>query len=291
MPKFIHLPLEIVSTLEELNKVLAPYRANKQKIGFVPTMGALHKGHLSLINIAKEHNDIVVASIYVNPTQFNDPKDLEKYPRPLDEDEEMLTKAECDVLFIPTASEMYPKGDFSTLKEDFGNMDKVMEGKSRPGHFAGMITIVSKLFDAVKPDNAYFGSKDFQQLTLVKYFVLNHKLPINIVSCPIVREADGLAMSSRNRLLSVEEREHATHISQTLLKARELWGTMDIPELKKCIEEAFAKDDFLKLDYFEIVYAETLTPVEGPLIRAIPVVACIAAYDGNVRLIDNMQLA
>jgi len=166
----------------------------------------------------------------------------------------------------------------------------VMEGKSRPGHFAGMITIVSKLFNAVKPDNAYFGSKDFQQLTLVKYFVLQHKLPINIVSCPIVREADGLAMSSRNRLLSVEEREHATLISQTLFKAKGLWGTKPLPELKKFIEDEFAKDDFLRLDYFEIVYAETLTSVEEPP-RAVPIVACIAAYDGNVRLIDNMQLA
>ncbi len=261
-------------------------RASK-KIGFVPTMGALHKGHVSLIGIAKAENDVVVCSIFVNPTQFNDPKDLEKYPRPLEEDERMLQEAKCDVLFIPAVVEMYPNNDYSLLKEDFGMLDKVMEGKSRPGHFAGMITIVSKLFDAVKPNNTYFGSKDFQQLTIVKHYIKKHKLPITIRPCPIIREADGLAMSSRNRLLSAEERKHAILISQTLFKVKEQWGKKTVAELKDFVNSEFNRDGFLKLDYFEIADAETLEPVNEVKQN---VVACIACYDGKIRLIDNIML-
>lgn len=287
MPQIPQYPLKIVSTKKELNDILAPLRVSK-KIGFVPTMGALHKGHVSLIDIAKAENDVVVCSIFVNPTQFNDPKDLEKYPRPLEEDERMLRDAKCDVLFIPSVAEMYPNNDYSLLKEDFGNLDKVMEGKSRPGHFAGMITIVSKLFDAVKPHNAYFGSKDFQQLTIVKHFVKKHNLSISIKPCPIVREADGLAMSSRNRLLSTEERKHATLISQTLFKVKEMWGKKTVAELKDFAATEFNRDGFLKLDYFEIADADTLQPVNTTKEN---VVACIACYDGKIRLIDNVILS
>lgn len=256
----------------------------------MPTMGALHKGHISLIDIAKAENDVVVCSIFVNPTQFNDPKDLERYPRPLQEDERMLKAAHCDVLFIPSVAEMYPNNDYSLLKEDFGNLDKVMEGKSRPGHFAGMITIVGKLFNAVKPHKAYFGSKDFQQLAIVKHFVKKHKLPIHIVPCPIVREDDGLAMSSRNGLLSAEERKHATLIPNTLSKVKDLWGKRSVDEIKSFVQNEFTKDGFLRLDYFEISDAETLEPVTHPQPLS-SIVACIAAFDGKIRLIDNVILA
>lgn len=294
--------MRIVRTIAELDKALAPFRKKDKTIGFVPTMGALHEGHISLIDLAKIENHVAVCSIFVNPTQFNDPKDLERYPRPIEEDEKLLKKANCDVLFIPSVQEMYPKGDYTILNEDFGNLDKVMEGKSRPGHFAGMITIVSKLLNAVKPTIAYFGSKDFQQLTLVQYFVNTHNLPIIIRSCPIIREEDGLALSSRNRLLSPEERKHAVLISQTLFKVKEMWGSKTVPELKQFITDEFARDGFLRLDYFEIVYADTLESVEnnsppspsphvGKAVRGIPVVACVAAFSGNIRLIDNMVLS
>jgi len=285
--------VKIIQTISELDKTLATYRASGKKIGFVPTMGALHKGHISLINYSKQECDITVCSIFVNPTQFNDPKDLERYPRPLEEDEKMLTDAECDVLFIPFVSEMYPNNDFATLQEDFGNLDKVMEGKARPGHFAGMITIVSKLFGAVKPTIAYFGSKDFQQYTIVNYFVKKHKLPWIIKACPIIREADGLAMSSRNRLLTLEERKRAVLIPQTMNKVKEMWGSKSVDEIKQFVQDAFAKDGFLKLDYFEISYADTLEPIlpQTPKGALTNVVACIATFDGKIRLIDNVMLA
>jgi len=282
--------LRIIQTIAALQKELAPFRGKNKTIGFVPTMGALHEGHVSLIDMARIENHVSVCSIFVNPTQFNDPKDLERYPRPLKEDEALLKKAECNILFIPSVQEMYPGGDYTTLTEDFGNLDKVMEGKARPGHFAGMITIVSKLFNAVKPNNAYFGSKDFQQLTLVKYFAKRHNLPINIIGCPIIREADGLAMSSRNRLLSEEERKRATLIPQTMNKVKEMWGTKSIAEIKQFVNAEFTKDGFLKLDYFEISYADTLVAVEEP-VKPNPIVACIAAFDGKIRLIDNIMLA
>jgi len=286
--------LRIIQTIAALQKELAPFRGKNKTIGFVPTMGALHEGHVSLIDMARIENHVSVCSIFVNPTQFNDPKDLERYPRPLKEDEALLKKAECNILFIPSVQEMYPGGDYTTLTEDFGNLDKVMEGKARPGHFAGMITIVSKLFNAVKPNNAYLGSKDFQQLTLVKYFAKKHNLPINIIGCPIIREADGLAMSSRNRLLSEEERKRATLIPQTMNKVKEMWGTKSIVEIKQFVNDEFTKDGFLKLDYFEISYADTLVAVEDmPQTPkgALNVVACIAAFDGKIRLIDNIMLA
>jgi pantoate--beta-alanine ligase len=281
--------LKIIHTIAGLQKELEEHRSRNKTIGFVPTMGALHEGHVSLIDMARIENHISVCSIFVNPTQFNDPKDLERYPRPLKEDEKLLRKAGCDVLFIPSVQEMYPGGDYTTLNEDFGNLDKVMEGKARPGHFAGMITIVSKLLNAVKPDSAYFGSKDFQQLTLVRYFVKRHNLPINVVSCPIIRDTDGLAMSSRNRLLSEEERKHAALIPQTMNKVKEMWGAKSIAEIKQFVADEFTKVGFLKLDYFEISYTDTLVAVEEP-VKSEPIVACIAAFAGKIRLIDNITL-
>lgn len=253
-------------------------------------MGALHKGHISLVNLSIRENDVTVCSIFVNPTQFNDPADLKRYPRPVDSDREMLETAGCDILFMPSVEEMYPNNDYTLLNEDFGNLDKVMEGKSRPGHFAGMITIVNKLFNAVKPNKAYFGNKDFQQLTIVKYFVKKHQLPILIRECPISRDTDELAMSSRNRLLSSEERKAAMLIPQTLFNVKEMWGKKNISELRIFVETEVAKEPGLKLDYFEIVHFETLLPVTEPITSEIPVIACIATFAGKIRLIDNIRL-
>jgi pantoate--beta-alanine ligase len=281
--------MQIAVNTEELDKILDPFREKDMPVGFVPTMGALHEGHISLIELAKKDNRIVVSSIFVNPTQFNDPADLKRYPRPIEEDKKMLEAAGCDVLFMPTVEQMYPGGDFSTLQDDFGLLDKVMEGKSRPGHFAGMITIVNKLFMAVKPHNAYFGQKDYQQLAIIKRFIEKHVIPINIISCPIVREADGLAMSSRNRLLTAEERKHAALIPKTMFRVKELWAKDSVTDIKRFVENEFAQDGYLKLDYFEISDARTLQPIENkePNKQA---VACIAIFDGKIRLIDNVLL-
>ncbi len=281
--------MKIYATIKETEDALSPYRNGKRSIGFVPTMGALHRGHLSLVTRSKSENDVTVCSIFVNPTQFNSPSDLEKYPRTIDDDMQMLASAGCDILFAPSVDEMYRKGDYSTINEDFGILDKVMEGKSRPGHFAGMLTIVNKLFCIIKPDNAYFGKKDFQQLVLIRHFVHTHHLPVIIKACPIVREDDGLAMSSRNRLLSAEERSNASIIPQTLFKIKSMWGEKTSAELKEFVKDRFNMVSPLKLDYFEIVNAETLEPVKDKA-SGKSAVACIAAFSGDVRLIDNISL-
>lgn len=288
---YIYTPvLQITATKSELETLLAAYRRDGKSIGFVPTMGALHKGHISLITLSINENDVTVCSIFVNPTQFNDPADLKRYPRPVESDREMLENAGCDILFMPSVEEMYPNEDYSLLNEDFGKLDKVMEGKSRPGHFAGMITIVNKLFTAVKPHKAYFGNKDFQQLTIVKYFVKKHRLPILIRECPISRDIDELAMSSRNRLLSVEERKAARLIPSTLFNVKEMWGRKTIAELKAFVESEFANEPVLKLDYFEIVHFETLMSLMEPISPETPIIACIATFAGKIRLIDNIRL-
>lgn len=279
--------MKIAHTIEELDTILDPYRKEEVAIGFVPTMGALHKGHISLIEKAKTENAVTVCSIFVNPTQFNDPKDLQRYPRPVEEDKRILEEAGCDVLFMPSVEAMYPGGNFTTLEENFGVLDKVMEGASRPGHFAGMITIVNLLFMAVKPVNAYFGQKDYQQLAIIRRFIEKHVIPINIVGCPIVRDADGLAMSSRNSLLTAEERKHAQLIPQTMFKVKEMWEKKTVAEIKKWVEGEFAKDGLLRLDYFEISDTKTLEPVTTAHGEC---VACIAVFDGNIRLIDNVLL-
>lgn len=279
--------MKVANTIEELDAILEPFSAKDKPVGFVPTMGALHEGHLSLIKQAKAENEVVVCSIFVNPTQFNDPADLKRYPRPLEDDKKMLESVGCDVLFMPSVAQMYPNEDYSTLNEDFGKLDKVMEGASRPGHFAGMITIVNKLFMAVKPHNAYFGQKDYQQLAIVRRFIEKHVIPINIISCPIVREPDGLAMSSRNRLLTPDERKRAILIPQTMKKVKEMWSKNSEAEIKKFVEAEFAKEGYLKLDYFEIADARTLQPIED---KSKPAVACIAVFDGKIRLIDNVLL-
>jgi pantoate--beta-alanine ligase len=258
-------------------------------------MGALHRGHISLLERAKRENDVSVASIFVNPLQFNDKKDLENYPRTLEQDIEKLVSCRCDFLFTPSAEEMYGKhfsnkiwnNEFTVF--DLGHLDKVMEGKYRPGHFQGVCTVVKKLFDIVKPDKAYFGEKDFQQLVIIRYMVKALGLPLEIISCPTVRESDGLAMSSRNMLLNSEERKNAAHIAKTLFAVKEKYKSIAVSDLKKWVEEKISENPFLHLEYFEIVDSETLLPIQSWEGSKSPR-ACIAVKIGTIRLIDNICL-
>lgn len=256
-------------------------------IGFVPTMGGLHEGHLALVRQARRENEVVVVSVFVNPIQFNNSEDLEKYPRDLERDLEMLKEVGCDIVFAPENSEMYPEKPTETY--DFGDLENVMEGAFRPGHFNGVAIVVKRLFDLVKPTTAYFGEKDFQQLTLIRALVEQENLAVEIVACPTVRENDGLAMSSRNTRLSDEDRRIAPQIYKILRDSRDLADGFTPAQLKAFAEEQLQKIPRTKLEYFEIVNAKTLQPIENwsDCPRR---VACVAIWLGDVRLIDNMKL-
>jgi len=277
--------MEIFNTKKNLRNLL-DRQPNHYRIGFVPTMGALHEGHLSLVRCCRAENDIVVVSIFVNPTQFNDKEDMANYPRTLDRDLELLREENTDVVFCPTVEEMYPEPDTRTF--DLGGLDATMEGAFRPGHFNGVVQIVTKLFDVVQPHRAYFGEKDFQQLTIIRYIVNQLHIPVQVVSCPIVREPDGLAMSSRNMLLGPNERQAAPIISQVLFKAKNLKHTLSVDELKKWVVAQIDANPYLKTEYFEIVDDVKLQPVsswEDPVSK----VGCIAVRAGKIRLIDNIR--
>jgi pantoate--beta-alanine ligase len=276
----------VVKSKSELRKILESQKKTGKTIGFVPTMGALHKGHMSLIQMCRINNDISIASIFVNPTQFNDKNDLKNYPRTLEMDLARLENEKCDIVFNPEVEEMYPEPDKRIF--DFGILDKVMEGEHRPGHFNGVAQIVSKLFDAVMPDNAYFGQKDFQQLTIIRQLVRDLKMPVHIVACPIIRESDGLAMSSRNQLLGKNERQAAPVISKSLLKALELKEIMDVKELRNWVIQQVNENPFLVTEYFEIVDDIALHPVRYWQ-EFENIVGCIAVKAGNIRLIDNIR--
>lgn len=254
-------------------------------IGLVPTMGALHEGHLSLVDIAASQSDIVIISIFVNPNQFNDPNDLKNYPRDIQKDLELLKNKKVDVVFIPTVSEIYPQTD--TRVFDFDEIERVMEGAHRPGHFNGVAQVVSRLFEITTPDLAFFGQKDYQQLLIIKALVKKLGLSTKIISCPIVREKNGLAMSSRNQLLSEKERDHASKISATLFKAKELKNKNSVSELKKWVISELNKDPLLNVEYFEIADGENLVPIENwePEKTSL---GFIAVKLGKVRLIDNI---
>jgi len=269
-----------------LNQHLALLRKEKT-IGFVPTMGALHEGHLSLVQKAKAESDVVVVSIFVNPTQFNNPDDLKNYPRDTEADIEKLTFAGADIIFVPAEEEIYPEPD--TRVFDFGAMDKVMEGFYRPGHFNGVAQVVDRLFRLVQPHLAFFGEKDFQQLAIIKALVAQEQLPVRIVACPTVREPDGLAMSSRNLLLSAMQRAHAPLIYQTLKEAAAKVENTDIPALKQWIQATIDTDKELKTEYVDIVDAGSLQPV-AQWDAAEQIQLCIAVYAGSIRLIDNVKL-
>jgi len=294
--------MKIFKSKIEIKGYLNEQRDKKRTIGFVPTMGALHQGHITLINRAKSECDIVVSSIFVNPTQFNDLNDLAKYPRTPAKDHELLENAGCDVLFSPEVQEMYTPDELELKRQhiedkswsngkeiDFGLLEKVMEAAHRPGHFNGVAQVVSKLFMVIEPDKAYFGQKDFQQLAIIKSLVKQLDLPIEIVSCPIARELNGLAMSSRNERLTKEERERASIISKTLFKVQELKNEKLVGELKMFADQEMKKEPKIELEYFEIANALTLQPLSDQE-QAKDAVACIAVKVGSVRLIDNMIL-
>lgn len=278
--------MKIVHTIKELQAELSAYRAEGKAVGLVPTMGALHAGHISLVECSVEQNGATVVSIFVNPTQFNDKDDLKKYPRTLDADCRLLEPAGVSVVFAPSVEEMYPAPD--TREFDYAPLDTVMEGAFRPGHFNGVCQIVSKLFDAVQPDRAYFGEKDFQQLAIIREMVRQMHYKIEIVGCPIVREADGLAMSSRNTRLSVQERENALKISQTLCKSRTFASSHSVADTQKFVEEEIAAAPGLCLEYFAIVDGNTLQTVDDWNASEY-VVGCITVFCGDVRLIDNIE--
>lgn len=274
----------VIKTVEELKEVLFRVHSSGKSVGLVPTMGALHDGHLSLIKRARRENQATVCSIFVNPTQFNNKEDLEKYPRTLDNDLELIEDY-VDFVFAPTAEEVYKEP--ATEHYDFGDLEKVMEGPMRPGHFNGVAIIVKRLFDWVKPEKAYFGEKDFQQIAIIKSLVQQYHLDIEIVPCPIVREASGLALSSRNKRLSEYEHKQAANIYRILQESTRL-ETTDVAKIRQFVADEIAKVDTFRLEYYEIVDGETLQPIKD-LNDTDSVVGCITVYCGEIRLIDNIR--
>lgn len=269
-----------------LQNALKSYRDQGLTVGFVPTMGALHEGHLSLVGRAQELCDVVVVSIFVNPTQFNNSTDLEKYPRMLEQDLLLLGDQKDLLVFAPDYAEVYPEGEqFSGI--DLQGLDEVMEGKYRPGHFQGVVHVVRNLFRIVQPEKAFFGMKDFQQVAVIRHMVKTLNLPVEIIACPTLREINGLAMSSRNMLLSNKEREDALIISKTLFQAQELRKTRTPQEVIE-LSIDFLSQGNLELEYLQIVDGETLMPLTTEWAKSS--VMCIAAYCGPVRLIDNLEL-
>ena len=274
----------VVETIKELKQELEKY--SSKDIGFVPTMGALHNGHISLVKRSVEENDVTVVSVFVNPTQFNDKADLERYPRTEEADKKLLEAAGCDIVFMPQVEEMYPEED--TRVFNFGSIETVMEGKYRPGHFNGVAQIVSKLFYAVEPTRSYFGEKDFQQVAIIRDMVRQLNIPVEIIACPIIREESGLARSSRNELLSAEERKKAALISQVLSKSVNFAKDMSVEEVKNWVIDQFKVDEVFKMDYYDIVDGNTLQSVSS-WDESDYIVGCIAIYCGKIRLIDNIH--
>ncbi len=278
--------MEIVYTIKDLQVALSDLRVRGKKVGLVPTMGALHAGHASLVKRCVAENDVAVVSVFVTPTQFNDKNDLIKYPRTLEADCRLLEDCGVAFVFAPSVEEMYPEPDMRQFS--YAPLDTVMEGAFRPGHFNGVCQIVSKLFDAVEPDRAYFGEKDFQQLTIIREMVRRMNYPLEIVGCPIVREADGLALSSRNARLSAEERKNALKISQALFESRTFAASHTVAETQKFVEDAIAVAPGLRLEYFELVDGNTLQKITNWEDTSYAV-GCITVFCGEVRLIDNIK--
>jgi pantoate--beta-alanine ligase len=285
--KILQASLKVINTIAALRSLLEPIKLAQQKIALVPTMGALHKGHVSLIKIAQQQADVVVCSIFVNPTQFTDPKDLEKYPRPFEHDMKMLEEAGCHVVFMPSVKEMYPKPEKWHI--DLGPAEFLLEGEFRKGHYQGVTQIVKKLFDSVNPDVAFFGQKDFQQVLMIRNMVACFNLPVQIVSCPIIREDDGLAMSSRNIHLTEADRKNALVLSKALNYVKDNFSTLRIPVLVENAKKLINETPGVALDYFTIANGKTLLPEEDKSHHGI--VALVAAKVGQTRLIDNMILS
>jgi len=282
--------MNVFTTIKEV----ADFKSTKVNgsLGFVPTMGALHNGHMSLVNEAKKRCSHVAVSIFVNPTQFNDPSDLANYPRTPDEDLALLSAVlgNEDFVFLPAVKEIYPVEDNRVFH--FGTIEQVMEGPNRPGHFNGVAQVVSTLFEIINPDFAFFGQKDFQQVAVIREIVKQLYLPVKIISCPIIREPDGLAMSSRNRRLLPEHREVAGEIYKTLLKAAEMAPSTDVEIIKEYVTDRINAIPGFSIEYFEIVESVTLTPVisRKDIHHGCHYFGCIALYAGKIRLIDNIEL-
>ncbi len=280
--------MKIFTRKSELKEFLSTQKKDEKSIGFVPTMGALHQGHLSLIKRAKKKHDLAVVSVFVNPTQFDNKEDLAKYPKTYDNDVALLESVNCDVLFFPSVEEIYAE-NVASEKFDFDGLEHQMEGKFRDGHFDGVGTIVKTLFEIVEPDTAYFGKKDFQQLQIIKKLVEKYELPVIVKGRPIFREEDGLAMSSRNTRLTEEYREAAPFIYKTLKKAKKKFASKSPEELTKWVEKQFKKHPLLELEYFTIAdekTLETVTTIEPDKKYR----AFIAVFAGDIRLIDNIRL-
>jgi pantoate--beta-alanine ligase len=280
--------LEVIKTNVALQARIKELKGDGKSIGFVPTLGALHDGHASLIRKSKRLSDITVCSIFVNPTQFNDPKDLEKYPRTLEADTKILKELKTEILYLPTKDQVYPVGLDTTVDVDFGNLFNVMEGAHRPGHFDGVVQVVKRLLDIVQPDQLYMGQKDFQQFTLINHMIQELKLPVDLVVCRIKREKNGLAMSSRNARLSSDLRERAAIIRKTLLAVKRKIKTQDFQKVKDYALNRMSIPDF-KTEYFSIVDGRTLQEVDD-YADCDYIVACTAVWAGHIRLIDNIIL-
>ena len=277
--------MKTVYTVNELKQELAT--VDMSGVGFVPTMGALHAGHRSLVELARKECETVVVSVFVNPTQFNDKNDLKHYPRTPEADEALLAAAGADIVFMPSVEEIYPEPD--TRIFDFGQIDKVMEGATRPGHFNGVAQVVSRLFDMVNPAKAYFGEKDFQQIAVIKAMVEQLKLAVEIVECPIIRDEDGLALSSRNTLLTKEHRAAAPHIYATIKQCAEKMQTMTPAELSAWVTAEVESNPLLKVIYFQAVDALSMQQVSA-WSESGRVQGCIAVQAGDIRLIDNVRI-
>lgn len=278
--------MKILTTRKELLADVSALKALGKTIGFVPTMGALHEGHFSLVRRCASENDVCVVSIFVNPTQFNNPEDLEKYPRDLKRDTETLAEMGCNLVFAPSPEEMYSPEEMSqTFEFDFGGLDQVMEGLHRPGHFNGVVQVVSKLFDLVQPYRAYFGEKDFQQIVVIKRMVKLMNYDVIIVSCPIVRETSGLARSSRNERLSTAERTIAANIARILFESRQLTASQSVCQVQSWVIEQINRVEGLRVEYYEIVDCDTLQPAT----EWKNAIGCVTVYCGDVRLIDNIK--
>ena len=277
--------MKVLESVFDLGKELSLCVVSDKKIGFVPTMGALHDGHLSLVKESCKENDVTIVSIFVNPTQFNNLLDLEKYPRTINQDLEKLKSTNVDFVFIPSVEDIYPEPD--TRQFSFGELEKVMEGKFRPGHFNGVAQVVSRLFDIVKPNKAYFGEKDFQQLAIIRKMVRQYNMPVDIVPIPIVRETSGLAISSRNQRLTDYQKEKAINIYRILSESKTNSSKFSVVETKNNVVDSINKVDTLEVEYFEIVDGNTLQQISD-WDQSSYAVGCIVVYCGDVRLIDNI---
>ena len=271
----------------EVKLFLAELQQQKRTIGFVPTMGALHQGHISLIEVSKQQCDVTVCSIFVNPTQFNNSEDLTRYPRTPEVDIQLLKDSGCDVLYMPDVNDIYPEPD--TRQFDFGYLDTILEAEHRPGHYNGVGQVVSILLEGIKPHKAFFGSKDYQQVMIIKSLVKLLNLEVEIISCPILRESDGLAMSSRNTLLTADERKTASLIPIMMQKAKELVIEYGIDKAKLFVSDEISKVSMMKLDYYEVCDAETLKPIVS-LNHNQKAISLIAVFVGKIRLIDNLMI-